>query len=97
MLGLSWTYVAHGEVAWVAAVLYGLRAAVVAIVAAAVIRIGSRALKDAVLVAIPLGAPFLERLRGNVRMFVGMWRFRWRIVPVVVASAAAGLAWRLIT
>jgi len=44
MLGLSWAYAAHGDVAWVSALFYGLRAAVVAIVAAAVVRIARRAL-----------------------------------------------------
>lgn len=44
--GLSWLYAAHGQVAWVFSTFYGLRAVVVAIVAAAVIRIGKRALKS---------------------------------------------------
>jgi len=26
--------------------------------------------------------------------FVGLWRLRWRVVPVIAASAAAGLAFR---
>lgn len=56
ILGLSWTYVMHGDVAWVAAVFYGLRAAVIALVAAAVIRVGSRALKHPVLVGVALAA-----------------------------------------
>ncbi|MGH2787225.1 MAG: chromate efflux transporter [Actinomycetota bacterium] len=56
ILGLSWTYVAHGDVEWVAAVFYGLRAAVIALVLAAVIRIGSKALKNPMMVAIACGA-----------------------------------------
>ncbi|MBA2365635.1 MAG: chromate transporter, partial [Actinobacteria bacterium] len=40
ILGLSWAFVVHGDVEWVAAVFYGLKAAVIAIVAAAVIRVG---------------------------------------------------------
>jgi len=44
MLALSWAYAVHGQVAWVAAVFGGLRAAVIAIVAAAVLRIGRRSL-----------------------------------------------------
>src|SRR5262250_260894 len=36
MLALSWIYAAHGNVAWIAAIFYGLRAAVIAIVAMAV-------------------------------------------------------------
>lgn len=45
MLGLSWLYAAHGEIPWVAALFYGVKAAVVALVAQAVVRIGGRALK----------------------------------------------------
>ncbi|HEV2757270.1 MAG TPA: chromate efflux transporter [Actinomycetota bacterium] len=45
ILGLSWSYAMHGDVAWVAAIFYGLRSAVIGLVAAAVIRVGSKALK----------------------------------------------------
>lgn len=27
--------------------------------------------------------------------FVGLWKFRWKVIPVVVASAAAGLVYKL--
>ena len=56
ILGLSWTYAVHGDVAWVAAVFYGLRAAVVALVAAAVLRVGSRALRHPLMVALAAAA-----------------------------------------
>jgi chromate transporter len=56
LLGLSWTYAVHGDVAWVAAVFYGLRAAVIGLVLAAVIRIGQRALKNPALVVIAASA-----------------------------------------
>jgi chromate transporter len=52
MLGLSWTYVVHGDVEWIAAIFYGLQAAVIALVAAALIRVGSKALKSPILVSI---------------------------------------------
>lgn len=45
MIGLSWVYAVHGDVAWVSAVFEALAWAVVGIVAAALIRIGQRALK----------------------------------------------------
>ena len=45
--GLSYVYAAYGAVPRIAAVFYGLKPAVTAIVAAAVIRIGTRALKNA--------------------------------------------------
>ena len=47
--GLSYMYVAFGKLPWVVAIFYGLKPAVLAIVAAAVIRIGSRALKNEVM------------------------------------------------
>src|SRR3954453_10482708 len=46
---LSFVYAAYGNVSWVAAIFYGLKPVVVAIVAAAVIRIGRKALKNEVL------------------------------------------------
>jgi chromate transporter len=58
ILGLSWTYAVHGDVSWIAAVFYGLQAAVIALVAAAVIRVGSRALRHPMLVGIA-GAAFV--------------------------------------
>src|SRR6184192_4366974 len=39
---LSYVYVAYGNIPWIAAIFYGLKPAVLAIVAAAVIRIGRR-------------------------------------------------------
>ena len=43
---LSWAYVAFGALPWMAAILYGLKPAVLAIVAAAVLRIGGKVLKN---------------------------------------------------
>src|SRR5581483_10814772 len=54
---LSWVYAAQGNVPWIAAIFYGLKPAVTAIVAVAVIRIGQRALKGALHWAIA-GAAF---------------------------------------
>jgi chromate transporter len=47
MLGLSALYVAHGRAAWAGPVLLGLKAAVVALVLQALIRMGGRAIKSA--------------------------------------------------
>src|SRR5256885_2351732 len=64
---LSFVYAAYGSVSWVAAIFYGLKPVVVAIVAAAVIRIGRKALNNGVMWAIAVlafvaifffGAPF---------------------------------------
>jgi chromate transporter len=65
--GLSLVYVTYGQVAAIAAIFDGLKPAVLAIVVAAVLRIGSRALKNGFMWAIAavafvaiffLGAPF---------------------------------------
>ena len=45
IMGLSWIYVIYGRVGFVAALFFGLKAAVLAVVMQAVMRIGSRALK----------------------------------------------------
>ena len=56
LMGLSWLYVVHGDVAPVAGVLSGLKAAVVGIVAAALIRIAGRALHSRAMVGIAVAA-----------------------------------------
>lgn len=57
MLGLSALYVVHGRSTWAAPVLLGLKAAVVALVLQAVLKIGRRAIKDR-LAAFVCGAAF---------------------------------------
>ena len=73
LVALSWIYVTYGSVPAVAAVLYGIKPAVVAIVLAAAWRIGSRALRHpllwiiaaAALVALTaFGAPFPAVILG---------------------------------
>jgi chromate transporter len=49
---LSWVYAVYGKIPWVAAIFFGVKAAVMAIVAEAVIRIGSKALKNEVMWAL---------------------------------------------
>jgi chromate transporter len=49
---LSYIYAAYGTVPWIAAIFYGLKPVVVAIVVAAVIRIGRKALRNEVMWAI---------------------------------------------
>jgi chromate transporter len=76
---LSWVYAAHGNVPWIAAIFYGLKPAVTAIVAAAVIRIGQRALRTAAMWAIAAVA------------FIAIFFFHAPF-PVIVAAAAL-LGW----
>ena len=52
LFGLSYVYVAFGKIAWVASIFEGLKAAVMAIVFGAVIRIGQKSLKNAVMISI---------------------------------------------
>ena len=52
IMGLSWLYAAYGELGFVAALFFGLKAAVLAIVLQAVVRVGKRALKNAPLRAL---------------------------------------------
>jgi chromate transporter len=67
MFAISWIYIVHGQLPWIAAVFYGLKAAVMAIVAAAMIRLGRKILTNPVMWAIAalsfagiffLGLPF---------------------------------------
>jgi chromate transporter len=56
MLVLSWTYAAHGDIRAVGGVFDGLQAAVVGIITAALIRIGTRALRGPFLVGVAAAA-----------------------------------------
>jgi chromate transporter len=79
---LSWMYVAYGNVAWVAAIFHGLKPAVTAIVVAALIRIGQRALKGPVLWAIAAAA------------FAAIYFGRAPFPAIVAGAAAIGFFWR---
>jgi chromate transporter len=76
MLLLSWVYVVHGDVGWIAAVFVGLSWGVVGIVAAALVRIGGRAVRGAGDVAIAVVA------------FAALFLFG---VPFPLVIAVAGL------
>ena len=65
LIGLSWIYLAYGDVPMVAGVFYGIKPAVAAIVFQAAHRIGGRALKNKVLWAIA-GASFFATFALNV-------------------------------
>jgi chromate transporter len=80
LIGLSWIYMAFGSVPLVAGILYGVKPAVVAIVLAAAWHIGSRTLKNALLIGIA-GAAFLA---------IAVFQLPF---PLIILSAAAiGLA-----
>ncbi len=56
MFALSWLFAAHGDVTWVSAVFAGLAPAVIAIVAAATIRIGTKALANGLMLTVAAAA-----------------------------------------
>ena len=56
LIGLAWVYLAFGHLALVAGIMNGIKPAVVAIVLAAAWRIGSRTLRNRILVAIACAA-----------------------------------------
>ena len=67
IMGLSYIYAAYGHVGFVEAVFFGLKAAVLAIVIQAVVRVGKRALRNRIMIALAaiafiaiffFGAPF---------------------------------------
>jgi chromate transporter len=76
LLGLSWLYAAHGQVAAVAGILYGFKPVVMAIVAHATYRIGSRAINNEVLLGLAIAA------------FIAIFFFH---VPFPIIVLAAGL------
>ena len=75
---LSWLYAAYGQIGLVASLFFGLKAAVLAIVLDAVVRIGKRALKGPVLVAIAAAA------------FVAIFVFAIPFPLIILAAAALG-------
>src|SRR4030088_993205 len=76
---LSYVYVAFGNIPWIAAVFYGLKPAVLAIVAAAVIRIGSKALKNAVMWSLAFAA------------FIAIYFFHVPFPLIIISAGILGL------
>jgi chromate transporter len=84
LIGLSWVYLTWGQALAVAGLLYGIKPAVTAIVLAAAWRIGTRALKNAVLWGIAVAAfvaifalelpfPLIVLGAGLIGMAGGRW------------------------
>jgi chromate transporter len=73
LLGLSYLYAAFGNIPWIAAVFSGLKPAVMAIVATAVLNIGKKALKNEVMIslaALAFGAIFFLKIPFPVIIIV---------------------------
>src|SRR5215213_9099699 len=80
LLGLSYVYAAYGNIPLIAAILYGFKPVVVAVVIEAVLKIGRRALKRRVHFVIAALA------------FISIYVFHVPFPAIVVAAAIAGLA-----
>jgi chromate transporter len=84
--GLSFIYAAFGNIAWIAAIFYGLKPAVTAIVLTAVIRIGRKALKNEVMWALAALA------------FVAIYFFKVPFPAIILGAGVigfvGGLRWK---
>lgn len=76
LIGLSWVYLTYGQVPWIAAIFFGIKPAVTAIVLHAAVRIGKRTIHNQALQWIALGS-FLAIFILNLAF------------PIIVAIAAA--------
>jgi chromate transporter len=83
LITLSWVYLVYGQVGWVAAVLWGIKPAVAAIVLHALLRIGGKTLRH------PRQSPLLWAIA--LASFVALYGLALPF-PLVVLSAAA-LGW----
>jgi chromate transporter len=80
ILALSYIYAAYGNVGFVEALFFGLKAAVLAIVVQAVVRVGKRALRNRVMVAVAAVA------------FVAIFFFAVPFPIIIVAAGIIGFA-----
>jgi chromate transporter len=78
IMALSYVYAAFGQVPAIAALFFGLKAAVLAIVLQAVYRVGSRALKSKAMVGIAAGA------------FIGIFFFAVPFPFIIIGAALIG-------
>jgi len=78
---LSWLYAAYGQVGLVASLFFGLKAAVLAIVLDAVVRIGKRALKSRALVCVAAAA------------FVAIFVFALPFPLIILGAGGFGWFW----
>jgi chromate transporter len=83
--GLSYVYVTFGTLPWIAAIFHGLQPAVTAIVAAAVIRLGQRALQNGVGWGIAVAS------------FVAIYLFKIPFPLIVLGAALVGWGWNVLS
>jgi len=80
MMGLSAMYAGYHNVSWVAALFFGLKAAVLAVVVEAVIRIGKKSLKNNAMIAISAAA------------FIGIFFLNVPFPIIILTAALIGIA-----
>jgi chromate transporter len=78
IMGLSYIYAAYGNVGFVEAVFFGLKAAVLAIVVQAVVRVGKRALRNRLMIALAAIA------------FVAIFFFNVPFPIIIIAAGVIG-------
>ena len=78
IMGLSYVYAAYGNVGFVEALFFGLKAAVLAIVIQAVVRVGKRALRNPVMIGLAAVA------------FVAIFFFNVPFPIIIIAAGAIG-------
>jgi chromate transporter len=78
--GLSFVYVTYGKLGWIAAIFYGLKPAVMAIIAFAVIRLGKKALKNEAMWMLALLA------------FVAIFFFKLPFPLIILSAGFVGFA-----
>src|SRR3954462_4618495 len=80
IMGLSYVYAAYGNVSFVEALFFGLKAAVLAIVVEAVVRVGKRALKNRIMIALAAVA------------FIAIFFFAVPFPIIIIAAGIIGYA-----
>ncbi len=80
IMALSYIYAAYGNVGFVEALFFGLKAAVLAIVIQAVVRVGKRALRNRIMISIAAAA------------FVAIFFFAVPFPVIILAAGAVGFA-----
>ena len=78
IMALSILFAVHGDLEWVTGLFFGITAAVIAVVAAAVVRIGRRVIKNRVMLSIAASA------------FIGIFVLEVAFPLIVVAAAVVG-------
>lgn len=80
IMGLSYVYAVYGNVSFVEALFFGLKAAVLAIVVEAVVRVGKRALRNRMMIALAAAA------------FVAIFFFAVPFPIIIIAAGVIGYA-----